>query len=128
MRPRDLPRRAAPILFAVFNLIQGAALLAGRHDTNHSLAKVPGPLTAWAVGFMVLAAVIPLGMISPRIALFTSSLALFTWVLWSFLLTAAVHPPTVSPRAAATPWGLTMLHLLLAPYERRHGDRPCATE
>lgn len=117
---RDQPRVLGPILFSAFNIGLGVSTFgAGNaHVASYAYVAKVAPLNVWAVGFIIVGALIPLGILDPRIAVVTSAVAFGFWVLWATLIHQTLGMPGVSHRSVATPVGIAMLHAVLAPYRR----------
>lgn len=119
MPARDLPRKLAPILLALFDVTWGVGLILTHNDRTPGLKDVPGSLLGWGIAFTIVGILIPLGILGPRCAWPTFLLALAVWAMWFSFIVQAINPPTVSRHAPITPGGLAMFHLLLSPYRRR---------
>lgn len=119
---RDLPRRLAQVLFPIVDVIYGLSLLGDHGPRSAGLSKVPGPLDWWGAAFIVVGALIPLGMLGIRYARPTALLAIGLWGAWCSLIFLAVPLPTVTIHAPASSLGYVILHPLLYPYRRRPRD------
>lgn len=121
LRPRDLPRAAAPLLFGLFDIASG---ITGYNNARYHVAAYREaarfmPLDDWAIGFTALGVIILFGAINRVLTWASSLIALFYWLAWASFISQTVGHPGVTPRAVATTGGIAILHTLLVPYRRR---------
>ena len=117
---RVMPRRLAPVLFALANIIIGASRLVDGGNKSYGLAEVPGSLHMWGVVFIIGGLLVLAGGWSRAVAWCSTFIMLGLWWLWADFVhqARAVYPQYVTVSGWVTPAVVGGLHALLAPYYR----------
>ena len=117
--PPDLPRKGAPLLFALVDTACGASLIGQPVLIAQTRVAAFMPLGVWALSFITLGLLVLGGARSRRFAQLSALAGVGWWSFYGCLEAELVPGPAVTIRAPIVAASFAVLHFLLLPYWRR---------